>query len=85
MDALRAPQFYAGIRQYWPGVADGALRPDFCGVRPKLLDAAGKFHNDFVISGPQDHGCAGLVNLFGIESPGLTASPAIAQLVARLL
>lgn len=84
VDAARADRFYAGIRQYWPGLEDGALQADFCGVRPKLRDAKGLLMQDYVISGPADHGCAGLVNLFGIESPGLTASLAIAQFVARL-
>ena len=85
IDATRAAHFYAGVRHYWPALSDGALQPDFCGVRPQLLDVQGKPLGDFVICGPSDHGCAGLVNLFGIESPGLTASLAIAQRVVSLL
>jgi L-2-hydroxyglutarate oxidase LhgO len=78
------PRFYEAIRRYWPGLPDGALRPGYTGVRPKIsgpADSAG----DFVIQGVQVHGVPGLVNLFGIESPGLTSSLAIAQEVAAQL
>jgi len=80
----RADKFYAAIRAYWPGLQDGALTPAYCGVRPKI-SAPGAPNADFVIHGPAHSGAAGLVNLFGIESPGLTSSLAIADEVARLL
>jgi L-2-hydroxyglutarate oxidase LhgO len=83
-DESRAPAFYAAIRRYWPALPDGALRPGTTGVRPKL-SAAGEPTRDFVIAGPETHGAGGLVNLFGIESPGLTSCLAIAdEVVARL-
>ncbi len=78
----RAESFYAAIRRYWPALPDGALRPDYSGCRPKL-SGRGQAAADFRIDGPETHGIEGLVNLFGIESPGLTASPAIADQVAR--
>jgi L-2-hydroxyglutarate oxidase LhgO len=83
-DESRAPSFYAAIRQYWPELADGALQPGYTGIRPKL-GPAGTPAQDFMIQGPAEHGVAGLVNLFGIESPGLTASLAIADQVLALL
>ena len=85
VDARRAEGFYGSIRRYWPALADGALAPGYAGVRPKLRAADGTLVPDFTISGPADHGVAGLVNLFGIESPGLTASLAIGEYVAGLL
>ena len=78
LDAARGDGFYAAIRRYWPGLRDGALSPSYTGVRPKLAPAGGAF-TDFTIEGPETHGLDGLVNLFGIESPGLTASLAIAE------
>jgi L-2-hydroxyglutarate oxidase LhgO len=81
LDARRADGFYAAIRRYWAGLRDGALRPDYAGVRPKLFPAGGPA-TDFAIEGPEVHGIPGLVNLFGLESPGLTASLAIAEEVA---
>ncbi len=84
VDPRRADGFYAEVRRYWPGLADGALQPAYSGVRPKLAPA-GSQAADFVIQGPEIHGVAGLVNLYGIESPGLTASPAIAAAVAERL
>lgn len=84
VDPARATGFYAAIRTYWPALPDGALLPGYAGIRPKL-QAPGEPAHDFVISGPADHGVSGLVNLFGIESPGLTASLAIARHVAGLL
>ena len=84
VDPVRADGFYAEIRKYWPALRDGALSPAYAGIRPKISgphEAAA----DFVIQGPRDHGVAGLVNLFGIESPGLTASLAIAREVVRTL
>lgn len=84
VDPARAASFYAAIRTYWPGLPDASLTPDYAGVRPKL-SGRGQPAADFRISGPQEHGAAGLVNLFGIESPGLTASLAIAEAVRALL
>ena len=78
VDPARAERFYPAIRRYWPALPDGALVPDYAGIRPKI-QAPGEPARDFVIEGPDDHGVAGLVNLFGIESPGLTASLAIAE------
>ncbi|MGC1818194.1 MAG: FAD-dependent oxidoreductase, partial [Casimicrobiaceae bacterium] len=84
VDPRRAERFYPAIRRYWPALPDGALVPDYAGIRPKL-QAPGEAAHDFVIEGPGDHGVAGLVNLFGIESPGLTASLAIAGYVVEKL
>jgi len=81
VDIVRAAGFYAAIRKYWPGLPDGALQPGYAGVRPKIT-GPGEAAADFRIDGPERHGVAGLVNLFGIESPGLTASLAIADRVA---
>ena len=80
LDASRGAAFYAAIRRYWPGLPDGALTPDYTGIRPKLGPQGGAA-TDFTIEGPGVHGVAGLVNLFGIESPGLTASLALAEAV----
>ena len=84
VDPARSAAFYAAIRRYWPGLKDGTLAPAYSGVRPKL-QGPGAPPSDFVLQGPEAHGVAGLVNLFGIESPGLTASLAIAAEVARRL
>lgn len=84
VDAKRAANFYDAIRRYWPALKDDALIPDYAGVRPKI-EFNGKPHNDFVIQGSDTHGIKGLVNLFGIESPGLTSSLAIAESVSELL
>ena len=84
VDPARADAFYAEIRKYWPGLPDGALQPGYAGIRPKLGTPQNPM-GDFVIQGPKDHGVSGLVNLFGIESPGLTASLAIARHVGRLI
>jgi L-2-hydroxyglutarate oxidase LhgO len=83
VDAARAAEFYGAIRRYWPTLADGQLSPAYAGIRPKL-GRAGDAAADFCISGPADHGVAGVVNLFGMESPGLTASLAIAAHVAAI-
>jgi L-2-hydroxyglutarate oxidase LhgO len=83
-DDSRAPSFYAAIRRYWPALPDGALQPGYTGIRPKL-GPAGTAAHDFVIQGPREHGVPGLVNLYGIESPGLTASLAIADHVLSAL
>lgn len=84
VDPRRADHFYGEIRKYWPGIADGSLSPTYCGIRPKL-SGPGEPAADFVIQGPETHGVDNLVNLFGIESPGLTSSLAIAELVAQRL
>lgn len=84
VDPRRAESFYAAIRAYWPALADDALQPAYAGVRPKL-SGPGQPAADFMIQGKAAHGMAGLVNLFGIESPGLTASLAIAEKVARMV
>ena len=84
VDPHRASGFYAAIRAYWPGLPDDALQPAYAGIRPKL-SGPGQPAADFVIQGRAAHGVAGLVNLFGIESPGLTASLAIAEKVAKML
>jgi len=84
VDPRRAESFYAQIRAYWPGLPDGALQPAYAGIRPKL-SGPGEPAADFMIQGPAAHGVRGLVNLFGIESPGLTASLAIAQRVCEVV
>jgi L-2-hydroxyglutarate oxidase LhgO len=81
VNAARAPLFYAAIRRYWPKLADGALMPDYTGIRPKL-HGPGEPQPDFRIESEQEHGLAGLVNLLGIESPGLTSSLAIGDYAA---
>lgn len=83
VDPTRSANFYAAIREYWPALPSGVLHPDYAGVRPKL-SGPGDRAEDFRIDGPQTHGVPGLVNLFGIESPGLTASLAIADLVVTM-
>lgn len=82
VDPARAERFYPAIRRYWPALPDGALTPSYSGVRPKIVPPA-IARQDFMIQGLKDHGLGGLINLFGIESPGLTSSLAIADEVAR--
>jgi L-2-hydroxyglutarate oxidase LhgO len=82
VDAARAALFYASIRTYWPGLPDGSLVPDYAGIRPKLT-GPGEPPADFMIEGPREHGLPRLVNLFGIESPGLTSALSIADDVVR--
>src|SRR4051812_5480721 len=84
VDATRAESFYRSIRRFWPGLPDGALSPAYAGIRPKIT-GPDEPAADFVIQGPGDHGIPNLVNLFGIESPGLTSSLAIGEYVAGLL
>jgi Predicted dehydrogenase len=84
IDPHRAESFYDAVRSYWPALPDGALQPGYTGIRPKIV-GPGEPAADFVIAGPGTHGVPGLVNLFGIESPGLTASLAIGRAVARAL
>lgn len=83
-DGAREQAFYAAIRRYYPALRDGALQPGYTGIRPRIT-GPGEAPQDFMIQGPRDHGVPGLVNLYGIESPGLTASLAIADHVAALL
>jgi L-2-hydroxyglutarate oxidase LhgO len=80
VDPRRAERFYAAIRRYWPGLPDGSLAPGYSGIRPKTA-GPGEPAPDFEIQGPKKHGVPGLVHLFGIESPGLTASLALAGMV----
>ena len=84
VDPVRADSFYGAVRAYWPGLPDHALVPAYSGVRPKL-SGPGQPQADFLIQGPGTHGMEGLVNLFGIESPGLTSCLAIANAVAAEL
>ncbi|MDO6823206.1 NAD(P)/FAD-dependent oxidoreductase [Marinobacter sp. 1_MG-2023] len=84
VDPERVGGFAAGIKQWWPGLEVGRLQPAYAGIRPKLKDAKGGFF-DFRVDGPDEHGVPGLVNLFGIESPGLTSCLAIAGLVKNKL
>jgi len=84
VDSSRSALFYSAIRKYWPGIPNGSLLPGYSGVRPKL-SSVGTVPSDFVIAGPDSHGVQGLVNLFGIESPGITASMAIAEEVLKKL
>ncbi len=81
VNAARAPLFYDAIRRYWPALADGALMPDYTGIRPKL-HGPGEAQPDFRIESAADHGLVGLVNLLGIESPGLTSALAIGDYAA---
>lgn len=84
VDPARAASFYAEVRRYWPALRDGALQPAYAGVRPKI-GVQGEPARDFVIQGPGEHGVSGLVNLFGIESPGLTSSLALGEEVVCIL
>jgi len=84
VDEHEAEHFYGEVRRYWPGLPDGALQPGYVGIRPKIR-GPGEPAQDFRIDGPDTHGVPGLVNLFGIESPGLTSSLAIAEHVVALL
>ncbi len=84
VDPKRADSFYAAIRTYWPELPDGALMPGYSGIRPKLQGPK-EVAGDFVVQGPREHGVKGLVNLYGIESPGLTSALAIAEYVNQLL
>jgi L-2-hydroxyglutarate oxidase LhgO len=84
VDPQRAARFYSAIRRYWPGLRDGALAPGYAGIRPKTA-GPGEPAPDFVVQGPGAHRIPGLANLFGIESPGLTASLALARMVLEEL
>lgn len=84
VESSRVDAFYAEVRKYWPSLPDGALMPGYAGVRPKV-SGPGQVAGDFLIQGPAVHGVNGLVNLFGIESPGLTSCLAIGEYVSALL
>jgi L-2-hydroxyglutarate oxidase LhgO len=84
VDPRRADKFYASIRRYWPALPNGALQPAYSGVRPKVAGSSGGV-GDFVIQGPSATGHPGYIALYGIESPGLTASLAIGRAVATLV
>ncbi|MFC5605387.1 NAD(P)/FAD-dependent oxidoreductase [Variovorax soli] len=84
VNPARGKAFYAEVRKYWPGLQDEALIPGYAGMRPKI-SGPGQPAADFMIQGPEEHGVAGLMNLFGIESPGLTSSLAIGARVAEML
>ncbi len=83
VDPTRGEAFYAAVRSYWPGLPDGALQPDYSGIRPKI-ERPGGSGADFLVQSQKDHGVTGLINLFGIEFPGLTSSLAIADWVAAI-
>lgn len=82
VDPERADVFYDAVRKYWHGLADGALRPGYAGIRPKL-QAPGEPARDFAIQSPKETGIPGYCALYGIESPGLTSSLAIADYVVE--
>jgi len=84
VDPSRALAFYQRIRDYWPGLPDSSLAPDYCGIRPKLT-GPGETAADFMLEGPAQHGLARIVHLFGIESPGLTCALSIAEEVTASL
>lgn len=84
VDIRRSAVFYDAVRRYWPDLQDGALLPGYAGIRPKIVPPEiGK--QDFLIMGPDDHGVPGMVNLFGIESPGLTSSLAVGEYVSAMI
>lgn len=86
-DPSREPMFYEAVRRYYPNLQEGDLQPGYTGIRPRLAGPGSSLHNtetDFVIQDESRHGVPGLINLFGMESPGLTSSLAIGEYVARL-
>jgi L-2-hydroxyglutarate oxidase LhgO len=84
VDPARAAVFYEAVRRYYPGLEDGAIEPGYAGIRPKI-SPEGTQAADFVIQGPAEHGVAGLIHLFAIESPGITAALALAEEVEKAL
>jgi L-2-hydroxyglutarate oxidase LhgO len=84
VDPARGDAFYAAIRRYWPGLKDGTLQPGYAGIRPKI-SGPDEPARDFLVQGPVVHGVPGLINLYGIESPGLTASLPLADEVLERL
>ncbi|MGY5775217.1 NAD(P)/FAD-dependent oxidoreductase [Rhizobium sp. LEGMi135b] len=85
VDPTRSGAFYSAIRKYWPGLPDGSLQPAYSGIRPKIVGFEGGGGGDFCIQGPNQTGHPGYIALYGLESPGLTASLAIARKVNELL
>jgi L-2-hydroxyglutarate oxidase LhgO len=83
VDPHRADKFYAAVRKYWPALKDGSLQPGYAGIRPKIVPQ-GAPAQDFIIQGPAEHGVQGLIHMFGIESPGLTASLSLAEHVRAM-
>ena len=84
VDSNRSETFYAAVRRYWPGLKEGSLSSDYAGIRPKI-QWEGSLYTDFMIASSSEHGIPGLVNLFGIESPGLTSCLSIAEHVSTLV
>ena len=84
VDPRRGEAFYAAVRSYWPALPDGALTPGYAGIRPKI-NAPDAPAADFLLQGPDTHGVPGLVNLFGIESPGLTSCLALGEAVTAMV
>ncbi len=84
VNTARIDEFYSSIRSYIPTLPDDSLIPDYCGIRPKIFFGKSAY-TDFLIQGENDHNIAGLINLFGIESPGLSASLAIGEYVAKMV
>ena len=84
VDPTRVALFAEAIRQYWPGLDASRLQPAYAGIRPKI-SGMGEASRDFCISDPQSHGVRGIVNLFGMESPGLTASLALGETIAAMI
>jgi L-2-hydroxyglutarate oxidase LhgO len=84
VDPSRCEGFYETVRHFWPGLPDDSLVPGYAGIRPKI-HGRGEPQPDFAVQGPRDHGVPGLVNLFGIESPGLTSSKPLADMVVEAL
>ena len=84
VDPARGAAFYAEVRKYWPGLPNDALQAAYAGIRPKI-SGPGEAAADFGVQGPPTHGVPGLVNLFGIESPGLTSALALGEMVSALL
>ena len=84
IDAARAATIYESVRRYWPGLEDGMLQPAYTGIRPRL-NGPGEPMADWIMHGPAEHGVPGLVNLYGIESPGITSSLPISQMVTAML
>lgn len=82
VDPARADVFYAAVRRYWPELPDDSLQPAYAGIRPKIQGPKEPMR-DFLIQGEEEHGVPGLINLFGIDSPGLTACLALAQHVVE--
>jgi L-2-hydroxyglutarate oxidase LhgO len=84
LDPARDATVYAAVRRYWPALPDGALEPAYTGIRPRL-NGPGEPMADWIVQGPSEHGVPGLVHLFGIESPGITSSMPIAEMVAGMI